>query len=70
MGDHWEAVVIGGCVAKNVHNSPDFLHSVEACDWRAHDLSVVNKINTQDFMILHQGFLQLFNIVILISILN
>lgn len=41
MNDHWEAVVIGGCVAKNVHNSPDFLHSVEAGDWRAHDLSVV-----------------------------
>lgn len=41
MGDHWEAVVIGGCVAKDVHDSPDSLHSVEAGDRRAHDLSVV-----------------------------
>lgn len=38
--DHRETVVNGGCVAKNVYNSADFLHSVEAGDWRAHDLSV------------------------------
>lgn len=40
VGDHWEAIVIGGCVAKNVHNRSDLLHSVKAGDWRAHDLPV------------------------------
>lgn len=42
MNDHWEAVVIGGRVAKNIHNRADLVHLVEAGYWRAHDLPVVN----------------------------
>lgn len=38
LHDHWEAIVIGGRVAKGVHDGPHLLDPVQAGDWRAHHL--------------------------------
>lgn len=40
LHDYWETVVIGGRGAEDVHYGAHLLHSVEACDWRAHDFSI------------------------------
>lgn len=35
---HWEAVVIGGRVAEDVHDGPHLLNPIQTGDWRTHHL--------------------------------
>lgn len=39
LHDDWETVVIGGCVAKDVHDGSHLLYPVQAGNWRTHHLS-------------------------------